>query len=40
MVVRDDVVVMFDCGICDRATQGRRIGGGGGDFGVVGWETR
>lgn len=40
VVVRDDVVVMFDCGVGDGATKGRRIGGGGGDFGVVGWETR
>lgn len=41
VVVRDDVVVMFDCGVGDGATKGRRRrGGGGGDFGVVGWETR
>lgn len=39
MVVRDDVVVMFDCGVGDGATKGRRRRGGG-DFGVVGWETR
>lgn len=41
VVVRDDVVVMFDCGVGDGATKGRRRRiGGGGDFGVVGWETR
>lgn len=41
VVVRDDVVVMFDCGVGDGATKsGRRRIGGGGDFGVVGWETR
>lgn len=40
MVVRDDVVVMFDCGVGDGATKGRRRIGGGGDFGVVGWEAR
>lgn len=38
MVVRDDVVVMFDCGVGDGATKGRI--GGGGDFRVVGWEAR
>lgn len=36
VVVRDDVVMMFDCGVGDGATSG----GGRGDFGVVGWETR
>lgn len=40
MVVRDDVVVMFDCGVGDGATKGRRRRIGGGDLGVVGWETR
>lgn len=41
VVVRDDVVVMFDCGVGDGATEGRRRRiGGGGDFGVVGWEAR
>lgn len=41
VVVRDDVVVMFDCGVGDGATKGRRRRGGGrGDFGVVGWEAR
>lgn len=41
MVVRDDVVVMFDCGVGDGATKGRRRSRGGrGDFGVVGWEAK
>lgn len=39
VVVRDDVVVMFDCGVGDGATKGRRRGGGG-DLGVVRWEAR
>lgn len=39
VVVRDDVVVMFDCGVGDGATKGRRRRGGG-DFGVVRWEAR